>query len=228
MAAGRLPNRLQRLRIKAADKKYYKDRTGKMKITETGNKKFCGIILAGGKSRRMGVDKAELTLDGMTFLEIQVRKLQLLGAADIMISGKTTGLPGTRSVMDIYPGCGPLGGLYSCFVSASQTCALVLSVDVPLISPSTLEELLETHFRDNYDATILARNGRIEPLIAVYNTDTAGLLAELIENRKLAVRAYIDRLHYRLYSYNGSPAELFNCNFPEDLAALTAHLTAGE
>ena len=197
-----------------------------MKVTGTGNNNFCGIILAGGKSRRMGADKAEISLDGMTFLEIQVRKLQLLGAADIIISGKASNLPGTRSVMDIYPGCGPLGGLYSCFLSSSQTCALVLSVDVPLISSSTLEELLETHFRDDYDATILIRNGRIEPLIAVYNTDTAGLLAELIENKKLAVRAYIDRLHYRLYSHNGSPDELLNCNFPEDLAALTAHLTS--
>ena len=61
----------------------------KMKITGNNKKYFCGIILAGGKSRRMGVDKAGLTLNGMTFLEIQVRKLQLLGAADIMISGKT-------------------------------------------------------------------------------------------------------------------------------------------
>lgn len=198
-----------------------------MRATETGIKNFCGIILAGGKSRRMGADKAELTLDGRTFLEIQVRKLQLLGAADIIISGKASDLPGTRSVMDIYPGCGPLGGLYSCFVSASQMYALVLSVDVPLISLSTLGKLLETHFRDNFDATILTRDGRIEPLIAVYNTDTAGLLAELIENKKLAVRAYIDRLHHQLYSYNGSPDELLNCNYPEDLAALTAHLTSG-
>ena len=197
-----------------------------MKKIETGNKNFCGIILAGGKSSRMGVDKAELTLDGKTFLEIQVRKLQLLGAADIMISGKESDLPGTRSVRDLYPGCGPLGGLYSCFVSTSQKCALVLSVDVPLISSSTLEELLGTHFRGGYDATILARDGRIEPLIAVYNTDTAGLLAELIKNKKLAVRAFIDRLHYQLYSHNGSPDELFNCNFPEDLAALIAHLTS--
>ena len=194
-----------------------------MKMTGTGNKNFCGIILAGGKSSRMGVDKAELTLKGKTFLEIQVRKLQLLGAADIMISGKASDIPCTRSVMDIYPGCGPLGGLYSCFVSTSQTYALVLSVDVPLISSSTLEKLLETHFGGGYDATILARDGRIEPLIAVYNTDNTGLLAELIENKKLAVRAYIDRIHYQLYTHNGSPNELFNCNFPEDLAALKAN-----
>ena len=191
-----------------------------MKTAGNDNRDFCGIVLAGGRSRRMGTDKAELTLNGSTFLEIQVRKLQLLGAADIIISGKASALPGTRSVMDLYPGCGPLGGLCSCFASVSQKYALVLSVDVPLISAATLKDLLETHFRRDYDATILAREGRLEPLIAVYNTDTADLLQELTDNRKLAMKALIDRLHCQLYSYQGSPEELLNCNSPEDYAAL--------
>lgn len=187
----------------------------------TDNNAFCGIILAGGKSRRMGTDKAGLTLNGMTFLEIQVRKLQFLGAADIIISGKPSAFPGTRSVMDLYPDCGPLGGLCSSFPTIPQRCALVLSVDIPLISVPTLKDLLETHLRGDHDATILAREGRIEPLIAVYNTDTAGILRELVDSKKLAMMAYIDRLHYQLYSYNGSPEELLNCNSPEDLSVLS-------
>lgn len=187
----------------------------------TDNNAFCGIILAGGKSRRMGTDKAGLTLKGRTFLEIQVRKLQLLGAADIIISGKPSALSGTRSVMDLYPDCGPLGGLCSSFPSIRQKYALVLSVDIPLISVSTLKDLLETHLKGDYEATILSREGRIEPLIAVYNTDTAGLLRELVDSKKLAMMAYIDRLHYQLYSYKGSPKELLNCNFPEDLSMIS-------
>ena len=191
-----------------------------MKKAATENRDFCGIVLAGGRSRRMGVDKAGLILNGKTFLEIQVRKLQLLGAADIIISGKSSVLPGTRSVMDLCPDCGPLGGLFSCFVSARQKCAFVLSVDVPLISAATLEDLLAAHFRGDYDATILTGEGRLEPLIAVYNTDTTAILKELTANKKLAMKAYIDRLHYQLYSYNGSPEELLNCNSPEDFAAV--------
>ena len=46
-----------------------------MKKAATENRDFCGIVLAGGRSRRMGVDKAGLILNGKTFLEIQVRKL---------------------------------------------------------------------------------------------------------------------------------------------------------
>lgn len=191
-----------------------------MSATGSDYREFCGIVLAGGKSSRMGTDKSELALHGRTFLELQVHKLQLLGAADIIISGKGADIPGTRSVMDQIPGLGPLGGLCSSFPSVRQRCALVISVDTPLISVSTLESLLEAHFRGNYDATLLAREGRIEPLIAVYNTNTAGLLKELADNKKVAMRAYIDRLHCQLLPFTGSPEELLNCNSPEDFSML--------
>lgn len=191
-----------------------------MKRPDSYHRDFCGIVLAGGKSRRMGVDKASLTLGGRTFLEIQVEKLKSLGAADIIVSGKDSGLPGTRSVMDISPGLGPLGGFLSCFPEVSQKHALVLSVDVPLISASALEGLLDAHFRRDYDATILCREGRMEPLIAVYNTDTADLIRELAGSKKLAVRAFIERLHYQLFPFDGSPEELLNCNCPRDLSIL--------
>lgn len=191
-----------------------------MKEASSDRKEFCGIVLAGGRSRRMGTDKADLTFNGNTFLEIQVRKLRLLNAADILVSGKNTSLPGARYVPDRIPGLGPLGGLLSCFPAISQKYALVLGVDVPLISVPTLESLLETHLSSDHDATVLCCEGRIEPLIAVYNTETAGLIEELANNKKLAMRAYIDRLHYQLYPFRGNPRELFNCNSPRDLSGL--------
>ena len=190
------------------------------KAARSDNHEFCGIVLAGGKSRRMGTDKSELTLNGRTFLEIQIQKLQLLGAADIIISGRTSPLPGTRSVMDQHPGLGPLGGLCSTFPSITQRCALVLSVDTPLISVSTLKSMLETHFRGSSDATLLDHEGMVEPLTAVYNTDTVNLLKELTENGKLAMKAYIDRLHYQLFNFEGGPEELLNCNSPQDFSML--------
>lgn len=186
---------------------------------DTGND-FSGIVLAGGRSTRMGTDKADLLIDGRTFLENQVRKLQYLGAGEILISGRTASLPGTRSVPDLVPGLGPLGGLCSCFPTCGSASALVISVDVPLLSVSTLEELLRTHQRGGFDATILSHDGRIQPLIAVYETDTFPLLQELTESRRLAMRAYIERLRYQLFGFSGDPEELLNCNRPEDLARL--------
>ena len=62
-----------------------------------------GIVLAGGRSSRMGTDKAGLSFRGMTLLEWQVSKLQRLGIEEIIISG-------SRGVRDVFPGRGPLGG----------------------------------------------------------------------------------------------------------------------
>ena len=85
---------------------------------------------------------------------------------------------------------------------------------------TTLKGLLEAHFRSEYEATILSHEDRMEPLIAVYSTDTVSLIRELTDNKKLAMKAYIERLHYQLYPFCGDPRELINCNSPRDLAAL--------
>ena len=195
---------------------------------------FSGIILAGGKSSRMKTDKAELLLGGKTLLEIQVEKLTTLGCDDVIVSGKV--LPADNilissdsqqpvdadqtatihPVSDIIPDLGPMGGLYSCFPECKHSCAIVMSVDVPLLSKETLQQLLNAHFDKNPDVTILSYNGHTEPLIGVYNTAYSALCKELIDNKKLAIRALLERLDCQYYDFHGDPDEFLNCNSPED------------
>lgn len=170
--------------------------------------KFSGIVLAGGKSSRMKTDKTGLLLGEKSLLEIQVGKLTELGCDDVIVSGKV--------VPDIIPDLGPMGGLYSCFPECKHSCAIVMSVDVPLLSKETLHQLLDAHFDKNPDATILSFNGRPEPLIGVYNTAHSALCKELIDNKKLAIRALLERLDCQYYDFHGDPNELINCNSPED------------
>ncbi len=200
--------------------------------------KFSGIVLAGGKSSRMKTDKAGLLLNGKTLLEIQVEKLTTLGCDDVIVSGKV--LPADNilissdsqqpvdadqtatihPVSDIIPDLGPMGGLYSCFPECNHSCAIVMSVDVPLLSKETLQQLLNAHFDKNPDATILSYSGRPEPLIGVYNTAHSALCKELIDNKKLAIRALLERLDCQYYDFHGDPNELLNCNSPEDYAQI--------
>ena len=84
-----------------------------------------GVVLAGGRNKRMGENKAELKLGDQTLLEIQVQKLKNLGIDDIMISGYETSLEGTRTVEDIYAGKGPLGGVQACLKVAKKPACLV-------------------------------------------------------------------------------------------------------
>ena len=116
---------------------------------------FDGIVLAGGKSKRMGTDKSEIILDGKSFLQIQTDKLRDLGAGRVYVSGKSSPIPYTHHVMDVIPDMGPLGGLYSCFLECTCSNALVISVDVPLISQKTLDCLIRMHFSGNTDATVI-------------------------------------------------------------------------
>ena len=104
-----------------------------------------GIVLAGGFSRRMGTDKAELTLGGLTLLELQVRKLRQIGITDIMVSGYGKPMEGTRAIEDIYPHKGPMSGIHACLKAAKTEACLVVSVDVPLFPAEWLEKLVQAH-----------------------------------------------------------------------------------
>ena len=113
------------------------------------------ILLAGGRSSRMGRDKAGLPFQGMTLLEWQVQKLQGLGIKDIMLSGPRREAPGVRVVPDEFPGRGPLSGLHACMKAASYPDCLVLSVDVPLVPLPALTELVRVHRATGGKVTLL-------------------------------------------------------------------------
>ena len=181
---------------------------------------YYGILLAGGKSSRMGRDKAGLTLKGRTFLEIQIDKMKDLGLSDIFLSGKCCDLPGALSVPDVVAEKGPLGGLYSCFLRCEGRPALVLPVDLPLISVSTLSKIMEAFENAACDGLVLSFKGKTEPLIAVYNTGKADILKELLDSGDRAVSSFIRKIDYRYFEYEGDLRELLNCNTPEDLSLL--------
>ena len=97
-------------------------------------KEISMIILAGGASSRMGRDKSDLTIDGKTFLEMQIEKGEKLGISDILLSGYHGENKYKYPIIpDRFPGKGPLGGLEACFRKAKNPYCLVLGVDVPLV-----------------------------------------------------------------------------------------------
>lgn len=120
------------------------------------------LLLAGGKSSRMGKDKAELLLDGESFLDCQIKKAEKLGIREVYVSGHDTGECVFRNektkssihiqvVSDIYRERGPLGGLHACMKAMDTPYCLVLPVDVPQLPVKMLEDLLLAH-EDRLDA----------------------------------------------------------------------------
>ncbi|MDO4803510.1 MAG: molybdenum cofactor guanylyltransferase [Lachnospiraceae bacterium] len=185
-------------------------------------KPVCAVLLAGGKSSRMGKNKVLLNLCGKTLLDIQLEKLCALDVNEILVSGDPellkphiTGLnpqKPVRVIADIIPDKGPLGGFHACFGSTTCPSAIVLSVDVPLIRTETLQNLLDFYRNNNYDAAVLTTASFMEPLIAVYNTKTVPLLEKLIRGDRLSVKGFLNHLHIGHLQFEGNLDELANCN----------------
>jgi len=140
------------------------------------------FVLAGGKSSRMGADKAFLELDGRTLL---ARALEVAGAvaSAVLIVGEQSKFASFGTVVsDIHPGCGPLGGIHAALINSATDFNLMLAVDLPFIRPQFLRYLLSEAVRSNAVVTVPRRGGVFQPLCAVYRNE----FAELAESALLA------------------------------------------
>src|ERR1700719_1679834 len=133
-----------------------------------------GIILAGGRSQRMGTNKALLPLPGQaseTFLSHLVSTLAPL-CAEVLVVARDPAqfadviLPDTRIVFDEKPGGGPLMGLYSGLNAMQSTTALVVAVDMPFVQPALLAFLLAHHLENMLLVPVVG--GVPQVLLAIY------------------------------------------------------------
>lgn len=174
------------------------------------------IILAGGKSNRMGMDKTDLIFQKRTFLENQIIKGKKLGIKEILVSGYKGENCQEKIVFDSNPCCGPLGGIETCLRKIKNEYAMVLGVDIPLIPEKDLKALISIAERTKESAVILTHNGKEEPLIGIYHKSLADEMHEEIEKRKGSVFALLNRVGYEVCETD-TPEEYFiNVNCPDE------------
>lgn len=174
------------------------------------------VVLAGGKSSRMGTDKSDLQFQGSSFLECQIEKGRQLGITDILVSGYQKELGSVPVVKDRVFQKGPLGGLEACFRQAVCDRVLVLGVDVPLVPILELKRLAERSRHSEKKVTILQHGGKEEPLIGIYCRDLADAMLEEISERKGSVFAFLGRVGYDVYESKEPDCFFANINSPED------------
>lgn len=106
---------------------------------------FTVAILIGGDSSRMGTDKATLEIDGVPMAERVSAAAHEAGAAEILLVGgpqkRASALTGTWK-KDAFPGEGPLGGVITALKAASHDAVVVLSCDMPFITPAVISSLV--------------------------------------------------------------------------------------
>lgn len=128
-----------------------------------------GAILAGGRSSRMGRDKAFLTVDGTTLIARQAALLRSVGIDDLIISGRAGidyAVPDARVVTDQISDAGPLGGLSAILGAARHPWVLVIAVDLPHLTPSYLKKVLSAG--EGHTGVVPHGPHGYEPLVALY------------------------------------------------------------
>jgi molybdopterin-guanine dinucleotide biosynthesis protein A len=198
-------------------------------------------VLAGGRSTRMGQDKAVLQVGGRSLVELALDKLRSIGVAEPRIAGARTDLSSLAPVVpDLHPGCGPLSGIEAALAATTKGLNLFLPVDMPLLPARFLYWMLLRAEITGALMTVPCINGWPQPLCAVYHRDllrpiTASLLGgnykvmpvvTAAAGQSQAVDVFdTERLassHPELLGF--SPLPLYrwfhNCNLPEDMAGI--------
>ncbi len=148
-------------------------------------------ILAGGKSRRFGRDKALLCIEGEPlFLRIVNVFRSALGTEPLLIGREK--LQGyERCFPDIIPDLGPIGGLYTSLRLADTGFVFVSACDMPFIKRELVEYMVE--ILDREVAVLIPRlnNSNIEPLCAIYNRKLVNKIEYLVSKGDLRMRSLL-------------------------------------
>jgi molybdenum cofactor guanylyltransferase len=173
------------------------------------------IILAGGKSLRMGTNKAHLDWNAMRFIDVLVEKGRKLGFGEIILSGTREKIEGCTNVPDVLPGRGPLGGMHSCLLASSFENAFIIPVDCPGIALETIVALARMHIDQMNEITLLQHGSRLEPLIGMYATVFHQKILPVIESSGAPVFRALDRGKINIYHMKDNEAGILNLNTKE-------------
>jgi molybdopterin-guanine dinucleotide biosynthesis protein A len=183
-----------------------------------------GFVLAGGKSTRMGQDKAAVSLNGRTLLEHTLAALREV-CGDVAILGKHELYRSLGPVYeDIFPECGPLSGIHAALTNSQTKFNLIIAVDTPFLSPAFLSYMAERAIATDSIITTPEINGYTQPLCTVYSHDFLPIAEQALRsgNYKIVPLFPKDKtlvIHEPELRQFAFAADMFeNLNTPDDLA----------
>ncbi len=156
------------------------------------------IILAGGKSRRMGSNKSFLKYGDITFLEHQIAKLGKI-FDEIIISANDASVYASLNlpiVPDVMPEKGPLGGICAGLVRAKSLHSFVVACDMPFIHERVILYLMGQI--DNYDVVIPQTSRGLEPMHAFYSKNCIQPMYRCLEEERLRIIDFLPEVKVRV------------------------------
>jgi molybdopterin-guanine dinucleotide biosynthesis protein A len=149
-----------------------------------------GIVLAGGKSRRFGTNKALMEIHGKKLAEYAINLLEKF-CSSILISTNEPLPFNYEQIADIQPDLGPVMGIYSCLNQSKTPYNLILSCDMPLVNEGLISFLIEQIDKEKIIVPV-HDNDLYEPLCAIYPTSCFKAMGDFIHNQSFALHEFID------------------------------------
>jgi Molybdopterin-guanine dinucleotide biosynthesis protein A len=188
-------------------------------------KDVTGILLAGGKSRRMGLDKRFLQLGGETLLRRALSVYERLFAEVLIVVAEP--VPelndmGYRIVTDLIPDCATLGGLYTGLSLARNRRIFAAACDMPFLSLALIDHLLRF---DDDDIVMPQLATGLQPMHAVYAKTCLPYFEQMMANNNLSIQRVLERDELRtrlvpedvLRTLDPQLLSFLNLNTPEDV-----------
>ncbi len=186
------------------------------------------IILAGGKSARLGHDKILEKVGNTSLLEQVISRIESLSKEIIIVTAKERtftqleSLPRVKIVTDIFPGQGSLGGIYTGLVKSDSFYNLVVAADMPFVNVSLLRYMMG--ISEGFDFILPRVNGLFEPLHAIYSKNCIAPIESILNQGKKVI---IELFNYvgikyveadEVERFDPQHLSFFNINTKEELA----------
>ena len=199
-----------------------------------------GVILAGGKSRRMGDNKALMRLGDNSLIGHVIHRMCLVTDELLLITNSPAEYAHLDVPMhgDILPGAGALGGIYTGLRHASHNIVLCVACDSPFVEPKLLTYLVSV--LGEYDAVMpythreihASHNTQItlQTLCAAYSKRCLPIIESMLRDSELRVHALQERAHIKRVSpevwqaFDSEGMSFFNINTPEDFESADSHI----
>lgn len=184
-----------------------------------------GFVLAGGRSSRMGADKALLELGGQTLLARALDVAKQVTRQVSLVGDRNRFAAFATVIEDVYPGRGPLGGIHAALMSTATELNLMLAVDLPFIGADFLRYLMQEAGRANAVVTVPRGGGFLQPLCAVYRKEFGETAQNSLRAGKNKIGPLLDEVKTRVIEPEqlreaGFSMEMFrNLNTPAEWEA---------
>jgi molybdopterin-guanine dinucleotide biosynthesis protein A len=181
------------------------------------------IVLAGGRSSRLGQDKAFLRINGQFLIERILEKLAQLSDEVIVVTNEMAKYEQFEAIVvgDVFPGTGALGGIYSGLRAATRNHSLVVACDMPFLNLSLLRYMQASASQGD---VVIPRVGKLtEALHAFYSRNCLPLIEEQLKAGNLRVVSFLSQVRVRYIEgdeidvFDPDHLSIFNINSQADL-----------